>query len=435
MATNNKNRRMVPLRYVLTPIVIILCAAIVLALVAAIAPKPAKKPVKLKAPLVDVISLKSAEITFTITSQGSIVPRTETKLTSEVSGQIIAVSEKLLVGGFFSKGELMLTIDDTSYQVALLRAQSQEQAAQAKLIEEQARAKQAQDEWLLTGKAVEEAPILALRLPQLKMAQAGLLAAEADIKEAKVKLSRTKIIAPYDAMLINKQVDIGQYVTMGSILVTTYAIDYAEVRLPIKHRDIAFLNLTKNNESLNSAGSLQLNQISGAVELFYQLNGKRHTWHARLNRYEGVVDNKSRVHYLVAQLEDPYHVLTRSNHDEIRIGTFVNAQIKGKQLKDITAIPISAVYSGNTLYLLDENNKLATQKIEVMRSDSHFVYTRDIIADNKRLILTKLATPVNGMTLRVVGEQPADSEQEISFEQKKITDVIGGSGAIGANDA
>jgi len=410
MTSTNKAMRMVPLRYVLTPIVIVLAAAVILAIAAAAAPKPAKKSIKLKAPLVDVISLTPEEVTFSIASQGSIVARTETKLTSEVSGQITQVSKKFLVGGFFKKDELLLTIDDTSYQVALLRAQSQQQTAQAKLIEEQARAKQAQDEWLLTGKPLADAPVLALRTPQLKMAQASLLAAQADIKEAQVKLARTKIIAPYDAMLIEKQVDIGQYVSMGSVLATTNAIDYAEVRLPIKHRDIAFLNLNKTNKLINASDSQQLNQISGEVELFYQLNGKRHTWQAQLQRYEGVVDSKSRVHYLVAQLEDPYHVLTSSNHDEIRIGTFVNAKVVGKKLTNIISIPMSAVYSGNSIYLLDENNQLVIQQISVLRTDSRFVYTEESIPDNKRLIVTKLATPVSGMTLRVIGEEAAGSE-------------------------
>jgi RND family efflux transporter MFP subunit len=420
---NNKNKRMVPLRYVVTPIVIIFVAVIILSIIAINAPKPAKKTVKLKAPLIEVMSLTPSDVTFVISSQGSIVPRTETKLTSEVSGQVTDVSNKFLVGGFFKKGEVLLTIDDTSYQVSLLRAQSQQQAAQAKLIEEQARAKQAQDEWLLTGRSVDEAPILALRTPQLKMAEAGMLAAEADIKEAKLKLSRTKIIAPYDAMLISKQVDIGQYVTMGTVMATTYAIDYAEVRLPVKHRDITFLALTKNDKKLSGDISAnenwQLNQISGEVELFYQLNGSRHHWNAHLVRHEAVVDNKSRVHYLVAQIEDPYHVLTQSSHDEIRIGTFVNAKINGKQLNNIISIPIGAVYSGSTVYLIDEENRLKIQHIDVMRSDSNFIYTTDNIENNHRLILTKLATPIEGMLLRIAGEEQEEVSSNAKLKEKK----------------
>lgn len=119
---NNKkqNRRMIPLRFVLTPIAIILLAIISLIIFAILSPKPAKKPAIIKAPLVEVREIERQNVRFVISSQGSVLPRTQTNLVSEVSGQIISVNDKFNVGGFFNKGEVLLTIDDSSYQVSLL---------------------------------------------------------------------------------------------------------------------------------------------------------------------------------------------------------------------------------------------------------------------------------------------------------------------------
>lgn len=403
----NSNRRMVPIRYVLTPFAIIFAAVIVLTLFSIMAPEPAKKPIEVKAPLVSVMSLIPQEITFDIQSQGSVVPRTKTTLISEVSGVVTNVSNKFHVGGFFKKGEVLLTVDDITYQVALLRAQAQLESAQAVLIEEQARSHQAEEEWLLTGKTIKQAPILALRLPQLKKAQAGVLAAQADLREAKVKLARTKITAPYDAMLVAKQVDVGQYVTMGTSLANTFAIDYAEVRLPVKQRDLEFLNLSRIHQTIEEGAS---------VELFYQLNGNKHVWNARLTRYEGVVDSTSRVHYFIAQIDDPYSVLASSKHNEIRIGTFVNANVSGKNVANVTAIPLSAVYSGDTVYLVDNQNRLFIQKISILRSETNFAYSTDVFSTDKRLILTKLATPISNMKLRIDGESDTTVKVENSTE-------------------
>ena len=407
-SNKNSNRRMVPLRYVLTPIAIIFVALIILALFSVMAPKPAKKPIKIKAPLVSVMSLVPQEVTFDIHSQGSVVPRTKTTLISEVSGVVTSVSEKFQVGGFFTKGEVLLTVDDITYQVALLRAQAQLESAQAVLIEEQARSDQAEDEWLLSGKPIEQAPILALRLPQLKKSQANILAAQADLREAQVKLTRTKITAPYDAMLTAKHVDIGQYVTMGTSIANTFAIDYAEVRLPVKQRDLIFLNLSRIHQAIEKGAN---------VELFYQVDDKKHFWNAQITRYEGVVDSTSRVHYFIAQIEDPYGVLANSKHDEIRIGTFVNAKVTGKNVANVTAIPLSAVYSGDTVYLLDTENRLFIQKIIILRSDANFAYSTDVFPTDKRLILTKLATPISNMKLRVDGEFDTSIKVENSIEQ------------------
>jgi len=104
---------MVELRYVLTPFVIIFAALIILALFSIMAPKPAKKAVAIKAPLVSVVSLAPQDITFDIQSQGNVVPRTKTTLVAEVSGLVTRVADKFHVGGFFKKGERLLTIDDT----------------------------------------------------------------------------------------------------------------------------------------------------------------------------------------------------------------------------------------------------------------------------------------------------------------------------------
>ncbi|UUO24167.1 efflux RND transporter periplasmic adaptor subunit [Colwellia sp. M166] len=392
---NKENRRMIPLRFVLTPIAIILFAIVGLIVFAALAPKPAKKPAIIKAPLVEVQAIERQDVRFTIASQGSVLPRTQTNLVSEVSGQITSVNEKFNVGGFFKKGEVLLSIDDISYQVSLLQAQSRLDAAKSVLIEEQARKDQAEDEWMLSGKTLSEAPILALRLPQLQKAQADIKAAKADVTDAEVKLTRTKIVAPYDAIVKEKQVDIGQYVTTGAVLAKTFAVDYAEVRLPIKQRDVDFLNLPKINQKQNKLSK---------VDIHYQLSGVEHTWAANLTRYEGEVDSRSRVHYVIAQVDDPYSVLSSSDHQELRMGTFVNANISGKVVNDIVTIPRDALRGANKIYLVDSENRLHIQEIKVLRNDVDYVYSYDKFSAGLRLVMTQMEAPVEGMALRIVGE-------------------------------
>jgi len=409
---NNTTRRMIPLRYVLAPIAIILLAIFALIVFAALSPKPAKKPVIIKAPLIEVKNIVRKNVTFTITSQGSVLPRTQTNLVSEVSGQITWVNDKYHVGGFFSKGEVLLSINDSSYQVALLQAQSRLEAANAVLIEEQARKDQAEDEWRLTGKSLSEAPILALRLPQLQKAQADVKAAKADVIDAEVKLARTNITAPYDAIMKEKHVDIGQYVSTGSTLAKTFAVDYAEVRLAIKQRDVEFLNLPRINQ--------RDGQLS-KVDIYYQLAGTEYAWTAKLTRYEGEVDSRSRVHYIIAQVADPYSVLSTSQHQELRMGTFVKANIQGKELKNIVTIPRDALRGANKVYLIDRDNKLHIQELKVLRNDADYVYSHDSFASGLRLVTTQMEAPVEGMALRVLGEQ----QDTLSAEPQSVADAQG----------
>ena len=94
----------------------------------------------------------------------------------------------------------------------------------------------------MTGRPAEEAPLLALREPYIEEAQARLLQAEAEVKQAQIKLERTKIRASYAGMVSAKSVDIGQYVSVGTNLGETFAIDFAEVRLPLTKRDLSKMN-------------------------------------------------------------------------------------------------------------------------------------------------------------------------------------------------
>ncbi len=395
---------MVPLRYVLIPIFIVTIAGFIFYLVTLMASAPQKKIIENKAPLVEVLDIERKNITLTVKSQGNVVPRTETSLVAEVSGMVTSVADTFQVGGFFKQGEVMLTIDDTHYQVALVQAQSNLELAKAGLLEEKAWAKQAKDEWLLTGKSLDKAPVLALRLPQQQKAQARLLSAQAELKAAKARLAKTKIIAPYDALVKAKKVDIGQYVTTGTPVAVTFAIDYAEVRLPIKPKDIPFLNLPHLGKSTAQASN---------VALSYRILSHHYTWSSELLRTEGVIDPNSRVQYVIARIDDPYGLKANNTNEVLHIGTFVNASITGKQAIDVVAIPRAAIREGNLLYLLDQNNQLSIVQLDVLRTDKNYVYTHDEFSSKQKIILTNLAIPVSGMNLRVAESKKVASEKSL----------------------
>jgi len=401
--------RLVKLRYVLMPIVIIISALFILILLSIFAPKPAKKPIEIKAPLVEVVTLAPQQVTFEIQSQGSIRPRTQTSIISEVSGQIISVSDKFKVGGYFQKGEILLAIDDINYQVALVQAQSRVSTAKANLVEENAHGQQAKEEWLLSNSSLEAAPAMALRKPQLQKAQADLKSAKAELKQAKVRLTKTTIVAPYDAMIQEKHVDIGQYVSTGNKLAATFAVDYAEARLPIKQRDIPFLNLPQINQAYSQKSQ---------VDLSLTIAGNSNHWSSFISRYEGVVDATSRVHYVIAQIDDPYRLKSDKFKTALPIGSFVSANINGKTVDEVIAIPRGAVHGANSLYMIDAENKLQIVTIDILRSDQQFVYSYDQLDPQLRLVNTQLETPVSGMTLRVLGEAQLKSESNAKVEEK-----------------
>ncbi|MEE4246241.1 MAG: efflux RND transporter periplasmic adaptor subunit [Kangiellaceae bacterium] len=370
-------------------------------------PVPPKKPVVVKAPVVEVMIPTPETYQFSVESLGVVQPRTETTLVTEVTGLVEKVSEKFFAGGYFKKGEVLLTIDPTDYQVAVEQAKARLTSANAQLAQEQARAEQALKEWDLTGRSRENAPLLALRKPFLLEAEANVQSAKADLKNAERKLDRTVIRAPYDGMVKEKRADVGQFVSMGTALGVTFAVDFAEVRLPLTDEDLAFIDVPTWNE----------NSVNPKVQLVATYAGKPNTWSAELVRMEGVVDETSRVHYAVARINDPYAV-DPANRDNkpLKVGTFVTAQIQGIEVDGVIRIPRDVFRELDKVVVADANRELHIRSLDIIRSEAQYVYVRQGLEQGDQVVLTAMESPVQGMKLRIAGEPEPEAKIETELK-------------------
>ncbi|MCH2333538.1 MAG: efflux RND transporter periplasmic adaptor subunit [Pseudomonadales bacterium] len=343
--------------------------------------------------LVDAIEARREPVFFRVNTQGAVTPRTESNLVSEVSGQIVEVASNYVAGGFFRKGELLLRIDPRNYQSALKSAQANVARVQTQVAKENALANFALDDWkTLRDLNASTGPIsdLALRKPQLAEAIAESISAEAALEKAQEDLNRTSIRAPYDGMVQEKRADVGQYVNTGSQLALIFATDYAEIRLPITQRELALVDLPSADGS-----SLPL-----PVTLTSQAGKIQHTWQGLIVRSEGVFDSASRVLYVVAQVEDPYNQSGR-NGELLRIGTFVTASIQGRFGGALFTIPRHALQRGETLWIIDEQQKIYPRDVQIVSTDEEYAYVDGGLVNGDRYTITPIDQPLPGMPVRV----------------------------------
>jgi len=263
----------------------------------------------------------------------------------------------------------------------------------ARLADETARSKQALKDWQNMGKKGKPSE-LGLRIPQMADAKANVSAAEADVEKARRDLERTQITVPYDGLVRQKSVDIGQYVTPGTRLGVTFAIDTAEVRLPLTNNDLKFLQLPSGTETKNQARSFP------PVILSADRAGDSDHWQAQIIRTEGVVDETSRVVYAIAQVIDPYGVLGLSLQKELKVGTFVNAEIQGLPADNVIVLPRHVLQTDHTVLIINDNDELEILPVEVLRAEPKKVYISSGINAGARVITTTLDAPVPGTKLR-----------------------------------
>jgi len=398
-------------KFMLPLILIIGSILVVIALVTFQNSKRAERKTETnKAVLIDVIEAEVTSLNFTVSSQGTVRPRTETTLVSEVSGKIVSVAPEFVAGGFFHQGEVLLQIDPSDYEAGLKRAEAALASRKAKLADETARSEQALKDWQNMGKAGQPSD-LGLRKPQMADAKANVSAAEADVQKARRDLERTQITVPYDGLVRQKAVDIGQYVTPGTPLGVTFAIDTAEIRLPLTNNDLNYLDLPSETEAKNK------DKPFPPVTLSEDRAGETSEWQARIIRTEGVVDETSRVIYAVAQVTDPYGVLGQSHQQELKIGTFVNADIQGLPADNVVVLPRYVLRADNTILVANSDNELEILEVEVLRAEPKKVYLSKGISGGARVVVTTLDAPVPGTKLAIRGEEqgvaePAGNEEE-----------------------
>jgi RND family efflux transporter MFP subunit len=365
-------------------------AGAVFVLLSALREEPPKKAVENLAMLVAVAELELVDARFPVRSQGTVRPRTETVLSAEVSGAIVDISPKFIPGGVFDAGEVLMRIDPTNYKVAVTQAEAL--VRQRKIEYEGAKKLRTQ------GYRAES---------EYASAAAALATAEADLVRAERNLERTYIRLPYAGMVRSKEADLGQFVNPGTRLGVTFATDYAEVRLALTDRDLAFVDLPYASEITATAETR-----GPGVVLSAEQRGRPVEWQARIVRSEGVVDESSRVTYAVAKIEDPYAM--HSEHAPLPMGTFVTASIEGVAMQGLLRVPRHALHGSDQLLFVDDESRLRIRNVSIARADADYAYISGGAEAGERVILTAMESPINGMPVRVAGDAAESTEEKIA---------------------
>ena len=350
--------------------------------------KPAPKSVQNKfvPPVVETMNAIPQSYKVQINSQGTVVPRTEITLTSEIPGKIDFVSRKIQSGSSFDKGDTLLVLDQRDFELALIAAQSSMYQAQVVYERELAESEVAKKEWgnINGGKASN----LALRKPQLDQAKAALAAAEANYQRALLNVERTYILAPFKGRVRNEYVDVGMVVSPGIPLAQIYAVDMVEVTLPIAESDIKFLSIPLD-------GRMVPFSKQPGMTLSSSFAGFTQRWNGKILRSAAEIDSRTRMLSVIGQV--PVKPSKQSTVP-IKVGMFVNATIEGRSFNDIFVIPREKVRDGE-VWVLNNEGILSKREVSVLRYEKDKALISKGFEVGDKVLLTRLDVLVEGMKL------------------------------------
>ncbi len=217
---------------------------------------------------VSVSPLEEMLVNREVRASATVVSANEPVVTAQLAALVDAVLHD--VGASVSRGELLIRLDDANAELALAQAEANLAALDAQVLEASSRAAKAEE--LLERDFISDEELIARRAA-LAVVEANREAQRVAVEAARLDLSRTRITAPFDAVITARQAQVGGYVQPGSPLLTLSQRGDREVDAEIDAR---------YRESL-----------SIGTEAWFDSRGQR--WPIRLERLSSVVDPSSRT--------------------------------------------------------------------------------------------------------------------------------------------
>lgn len=330
-----------------------------------------------------------------VRSQGEVTPQREIVIAPQVTGRIDRISDDFLVGSFVKKGQVLARLEVQDFELARIRAESTVAAAQQALAREEAEAQVAAQDLRDLGLSPDEATPLARREPQLAQARADLQGALASLKDAELALRRTAIVAPFDGVIREKMVDIGQFVSPGNSLGRMFSIETFEVALPVTDDDLGRLGLPLAfNETDANPGP--------EVVFSATVAGRNSKWTGRITRTGALINAQTRQINIFGELDDPYGEGLDGDMPMVP-GLFVDAAIDGATLEGIIQIPRDALRGTDRVFVVDpENDVLNIRTVDVALSNSEGAYIRAGLEPGEEVVISPVEAPTNGMRIQIL---------------------------------
>jgi multidrug efflux pump subunit AcrA (membrane-fusion protein) len=414
--------------------------------------------------LVETVSLQAAAPSFPIHVSGNVVPRREVTLSAEVAGAVIFKGESIESGRYVRKGKSLLQIDPARFelevkqlgselrQVAadLQRLSTEEQGTNLliKLAEREAEistaaATRVKDLALKNAateaqlESVERAEIQARNALTVLLNQRALIPVQRERltaqrmltefkqQQAQLNLDRTRIVAPFAGVITAVEVERGDYVQTGDVLLKLDDTSAIDVECSLRMDDLYWLWNSVAREDAEAAGEsthgesvetppvdvgrlFEIPTVDAVV--VGEVTGRQFRWNGRLSRYAGGgVHQKTRTVACRVAVTDPIRADAVDGPPTLMRGMYVTVTLNVEPRIRLVSIPTQGVQPNGRVWTVD-NGVLRGHSVKPAKVLADCVLVRADSTDLKpgdRVVITQLSTPMDGSRVR---ELPTDRQ-------------------------
>jgi len=350
-----------------------------------------RKPAEKTAPVVDVMKVNPDRFIAQIRAMGTVQPDREVVIKSQVAGTVIQVAPEFVQGGLISKGQTMVRIDPADYKLAVNKAQNALAQAQADYEIEKGQQLVAKEELKLMARmspnGIRETSLV-LRKPQLEQARAVVASAESDLEAARLDLERTRISAPFHALVLSKAVDAGAMTAAQGTLATLVDVTcyQVEVQVPLDRLD-----------------RIRVHETQGSPARIRSLYAGRE-WEGRVVRTTGAVTEQSRMAGVIIRVDDPLGLGPAKGRPAMLLDDHVEAVIEGQAFDNVFSLPRNLVQEDSSLWIYNDG-RLEIRKVAPVWIENDRVFIQSGLSPGDLVIRSDLSAPVPGMALTLASQE------------------------------
>ncbi|UCF47356.1 MAG: efflux RND transporter periplasmic adaptor subunit [Myxococcales bacterium] len=369
-------------------------------------PPRAEKP--LEGTLVEVIQIGTSRHDVDLYAKGTVVPAMEILLQPEVGGRVVWQSSELVPGGRFKKDQPILKVDARDYQLTVESFRSQVRRARLDLTLERRRGEVAKREWNSFGEidATDEQRALAQREPQLEASRLALKAAESSLKKAELDLKRTTLRAPFNAMVVTENVDLGQLISSQTTVARLVGTDEYHVQVSVPVSALKTIRIRTEDEPGSRAKVVQRvgqETIERRGEVIRQLPD---------------LDPGGAMARVLVRIENP---LGEKGDLPLLLGSFVDVATAAQPIDDAIRVPRVALRNGRNVYVMNDRNLLEIREVQIAWTEPDAVLVTAGLEPNDRVVISRIATPIPNMLLRTAEDTSSANDPEPSEPAAQAT--------------
>lgn len=352
---------------------------------------------------VRVAEVQLETVSLVVESQGKVQAARQVNLSAPVAGPVAWIAPALEAGGYVAAGDALVRIDSSDFETALARSEAglQQARADAKLAEaDLARIRELADRSLASASQLQDVE------RQAEVARARQADASAAARQAELDLQRTEIRAPFDAIVQSRDVELGQYVNRAQAVAILFGADEVEVRVPLAIRQLGFLDIP-----LQARGEIPAEQAPGVTLTGLYAGEERH-WQGSLVRSEATIDPNSNTVQTIIRVRQPVAGNAGDkNAIPLPIGLYVQAEIEGKRVEDMIALPRSVIRNNNQVLVVDAENTMHFRDVEIYRLEEERVLISGGLLPGELICISPIQAVVDGMSVRPLRESLSSTGQ------------------------